>query len=530
MVVFLESPSPLLVPLLFVALALAGCTTADDAPADAAQDAPPVVSGVHITGVRHDGVTIHWTVDDEWDTVRSVVTVRASGGAAMELPEKTGRGEHSHVVDGLVPDTLYEYVVVATDPGGQTTQGRTLFFGTLPAPAEQVLPDEGDDVQFDTLTLVDVRVFHAGHDSAIIAYQVAGATGSVQSHVAYGLTDAYGQQVNASAGAGAKEVTLPDLDLLTTYHFRVTATDETGNVSSDDKIFTTAAEPDTTPPTISAVDVIGTTTDKATITWEVADESGVQSWIAYSKDSSFASTSNVQGGIGVHTVTLDGLDYDATYNFRIEARDGEANEAESTSATFTTTSVGPPAVANVTVSGVGTDGFTVSFNVTGPQDVTSKVEYGTNASYGSEAQASAGGGAKDVVLSGLDEGVEYNFRVTAEAASGIDMSGNIKQYTAALVQINITNVYPLPGGGYFEPEPLELQAGIPYLFRVTNNDEDPHKWYIEGQMPDVEPAAGIAAGGQYTFPDAYTFAAGDYTQQCSFHPAAPDMEGSATVT
>src|SRR5207249_12201461 len=94
------------------------------------------------------------------------------------------------------------------------------------------------------------------------------------SQVEYGPTSAYGQvSVLASALVTSHSVGLSGLSASTLYHYRVKSRDAVGNLTvSGDVTFTTAAPPDTTPPTVSvtapaaAATVVGTVTVSASAT------------------------------------------------------------------------------------------------------------------------------------------------------------------------------------------------------------------------------------------------------------------------
>src|SRR5437870_2091237 len=79
---------------------------------------------------------------------------------------------------------------------------------------------------------------------------------AADSQVEYGLTSAYGQvSVLASALVTSHSVGLSGLSASTLYHYRVKSRDAAGNLAtSADVTFTTAAPPDTTPPTVSMTD------------------------------------------------------------------------------------------------------------------------------------------------------------------------------------------------------------------------------------------------------------------------------------
>src|SRR5256712_3642085 len=88
------------------------------------------------------------------------------------------------------------------------------------------------------------------------------------SQVEYGLTSAYGQVTAlASALVSSHSVGLSGLSASTVYHYRVKSRDAAGNLAvSADFMFTTAAPPDTTPPTVAITAPAAGATVAGTIT------------------------------------------------------------------------------------------------------------------------------------------------------------------------------------------------------------------------------------------------------------------------
>src|SRR5207249_5335859 len=109
-------------------------------------------------------------------------------------------------------------------------------------------------------------------------------TGSAaDSQVEYGVTTAYGKVTVLTSGlVTSHSIGLSGLSASTMYHYRVKSRDAAGNLAtSADVTFTTAAPPDTTPPTVSitapaaGATVAGTMTDCASAS-DNAGEVGVQ--------------------------------------------------------------------------------------------------------------------------------------------------------------------------------------------------------------------------------------------------------------
>src|SRR5207249_7157472 len=105
-------------------------------------------------------------------------------------------------------------------------------------------------------------------------------TGSAaDSQVEYGVTTAYGKVTVLTSGlVTSHSIGLSGLSASTVYHYRVKSRDAAGNpATSADVTFTTAAPPDTTPPTVSitAPSAGATVAGTVTVSANASDNVGV---------------------------------------------------------------------------------------------------------------------------------------------------------------------------------------------------------------------------------------------------------------
>jgi peroxiredoxin len=136
-------------------------------------------------------------------------------------------------------------------------------------------------------------------------------------------------------------VTLTGLEPGTTYYFKITSTDATGNETTVEGKLTTLAAADETAPTISAVNVASITESGAIVTW-VTDEPAT-SWVEYGTTEAYGSSTAEDTTLSKgHSVALTGLEDDTTYYFKIISKDASGNEATlADNQPFTTKSVIP---------------------------------------------------------------------------------------------------------------------------------------------------------------------------------------------
>ncbi|UCE37734.1 MAG: S8 family serine peptidase [Thermoplasmata archaeon] len=131
-------------------------------------------------------------------------------------------------------------------------------------------------------------------------------------------------------------MTLTGLDEGTDYYFKIKGYDENNIGPGESPIgnFTTEILPDTTPPGIYNVEIIGKSDSTATIFWntdELAD-----SKVEYGLTAEYGSMVIDIKMVWVHSITLFGLESDTTYHFRINSSDASLNYNLSEDFNFTT--------------------------------------------------------------------------------------------------------------------------------------------------------------------------------------------------
>ncbi len=139
------------------------------------------------------------------------------------------RAGDGRLPDGLLPNTIYHYRIVATNNRGTTTS-EDRAFTTLPLPPSAT-----------TFSATAV-----GFSSASLQGQVDLQGGSGTAYFEYGTTSSHGTATAVqpiAAGPGVLNVmqTITGLLADTTYHFRVVATNASGSAFGADQVFTTAA-------------------------------------------------------------------------------------------------------------------------------------------------------------------------------------------------------------------------------------------------------------------------------------------------
>ncbi len=183
----------------------------------------------------------------------------------------------------------------------------------------------------------------------------------------------------------------------------------TGNMYVNDFVMGSG----TPAPTITAVSSSGVTTNAATVTWTTDQASS--SWVEYGTTTSYGSSTNLNPGLVTsHSQGITGLTPGITYHYRVTSAN---TNGSTTSGDYTFTTVGPPAISNVTATGITNNAATITW--TTDQASSSQVGYGTTTSYGSSsALDSAQVTSHSVTISGLSANTLYHYRVLSGNANG----------------------------------------------------------------------------------------------------------------
>ncbi|MFA5128970.1 MAG: fibronectin type III domain-containing protein [Patescibacteria group bacterium] len=314
---------------------------------------PPIVSNIRVVNILQTSASVLWDTNEP-------ATSRVNYGLSDSYGStETGDGGGlvtSHRVDlsGLTADSIYHFQIVTADAEGATTTTADDIFQTL----------SGSDITAPIIS--DIQVINITETGATIIWTT---DEPANSKVEYGLTDSYELgEVSSTDFATSHSLVISGLLGNTTYHFRVTSADSSGNAAvSGDDTFTTLAPPDSDPPIISNIRVINITETSATVTWETNERS--TSRVRYGLTGAYT-TGNIFSAdlVTTHSINLISLTRSTLYHFEVSSSDGSGNTATSGDQIFTTL---PDAVppANVTdFTAVPTADLTILLNWVNPTD------------------------------------------------------------------------------------------------------------------------------------------------------------------
>jgi len=348
----------------------------------------------------------------DWVTNRTSNSFVKYGKSSGEYGEEVGSSVQviNHVINisGLDPGTTYYYKVLWTDEDGNTGESKEYTMTTNPAPL-----------------VSGVRMTDIGMYSAYVNFTLANAT---QARVLYGLTSNYGGQVDLATSKNSSEhtVKLDKLEEGASYHLKIIAEDEEGNIfSSDDYEFETMPVPKLSE--VKIQQVRGASTATVRIAWE--SNTSVNSIVNYYKVGKMELNKNqiVLALTKKHEMFIKDLSDDSDYVFKIEGKDLMGNAAEPVGISFKTSlDLRAPVISNLktesSVIGIG-DGakgqITVSWDT--DEESTAQVEYGqgTGSDYPNKTQEQDRMTMNHVaILTDLKPGTVYHLRVVVKDRVG----------------------------------------------------------------------------------------------------------------
>jgi YVTN family beta-propeller protein len=323
-------------------------------------------------------------------------------------------------VSNLSPSTTYHYRIVAENAHGMSYGNDRTFTTSAVAP-----------------TATTRVVGEVDSESAVVNGYVNpnGATSTY--YFEYGLDDSYGSETaSQSAGSGSSNVsvseTLTDLDIYTTYHFRIVASNSAGTSYGIDRSFKTEAMLPTVETGSAVTDEYGNVAFSGTV-----NPNGTETnyYFQYGTSTSYGTNTEAQSaGSGTSGVSVEGaasgLSPNTIYHYRIKAIN-VAGASRGEDKTFTTGSfVAPPTVVRTWANPVTSTTIQLNARVN-PNGRSTEVvfEYGETSDLGSEVTADQSPisdwdfQTATCTFTGLEPRTRYYYRVRAENSEGTVYSG-----------------------------------------------------------------------------------------------------------
>ncbi len=310
----------------------------------------PAVDTLTATNIGYTSASLTGSVYGKNITTNYYFEYGTTAAYGQRTTEREARGEeraevNTQEVDGLGPDTVYHYRIVATNRFYGTSYGADQTFST----------DQEPVVETDAPAAV-------GYDDATLSGAINPRGVEVSYYFEYGPTETYGSRtVESTAGSGMASVqemqNVSGLEEGTTYHFRMVATSSYGTTYGAGRTFSTGTKPLVQ---TDAPAMVGP--EAATLSGKI-DPHGTE--VAYYFEygitpeygRSSAQTDAGSGDVDVEaSETIAGLAPGVTYYYRLVALYGSVKQYGG-EMTFTTTTlpvvIGPGPISMLTPPGPG---------------------------------------------------------------------------------------------------------------------------------------------------------------------------------
>jgi len=378
---------------------------------------PPTISDISISFLTTTSTTIHWTTEEiangeiEYGTTPSYGTT-----TPVESPLSVN---HSILLSGLTPNTLYHYRIKSSDQVGNLATSPDNTFTTeavmiiTPTPIPTVLPTltptptpsptvtatstpMGTPTPTATATPIPTpslaTAVISGVETAEVTFNTATITWQTDipsdSQVEYGDNALFGNETALDATlTTAHSVTLSNLSPNTDYYYRVISKPfglVSATVSSPYDLNTLSEPiPQAVAAQILSVSVGAITTTSATIS--TVTDTNTTAQIEYGITTGYGQTSVIDTLALSHMIALADLEPSTTYHYRMKAIDMDGDITLSEDHTFMTATppvpVPPPAaVTNLSVAGNNDTSVTLEWDVVAGSDAAAEydIRYSTS--------------------------------------------------------------------------------------------------------------------------------------------------------
>jgi len=401
----------------------------------------PVVSGVASVTLGITDATLAWTTNELSVSTLEYGTTQSYGSQAT-LSVTAGLA-HTATLTGLTGGTTYYYCIHATDLANNTTNSCPHSFTTEPVAITPPVVSAPTDTTAPQISLITVApITTTGATVAWTTNELA------TSQIQYGTTINYGQTTSLGGTASlTHSTTLASLSPDTTYHYRLTSTDASGNSAfSSDETFTTSAllpqvqaqvQSQTSTVVISGIELASIGTSTVTIAWTTDFPSDSQ--VEYGDSDNLGSLTTLSSALTTsHSVTITGLTPNTNYIFRVKSKPLGATVATvSSTDEFDTLNHSIPVVAGPNILSVSSGGLTsTGATITWSTDkaAASQVEYGISSGYGVLSPENLTlATSHSISLADLEPSTTYHFRVAStDEVSNITFSEDYTFTTSAV--------------------------------------------------------------------------------------------------
>ncbi len=387
-------------------------------------------------------VVLSWNASANAATYAVQVSTDAAFGSTVTA--QIGLTGTSASISGLGNSATYYWRVGAKDAGGVSGWSGGWSFTTIiavPGVPEQVSPA-------DNATNVLLPVVLSWNTSANVAtYAVQVSTDA-----------AFGTTVTAQIGLTGTSASISGLGNSATYYWRVGAKDA-GGVSgwSGGWSFTTIVAAPGVPVLASPSNGAGNQPVSLSLSWNASTNAASYA-VQVSMDVTFGSTVTAQIGLTGTLAAVSGLVNNATYYWRVGAKDAGGVSGWSGVWSFTTIIAAPgvPVLASPS-NGAGNQPVSLSLSWnTSTNAATYAVQVSTDAAFGSTVTAQIGLTGTMASISGLGNSATYYWRVGAKDAGGVSGWSGAWSFTTVIALPDVPQLSSPASGAIAQPVTLSL--------------------------------------------------------------------------
>jgi len=433
-------------------------TSTSSSPSNAITPATTPGAPTNVVAVGSNGqVTLNFTAPaSNGGSAITGYTATASPGGTTGV----SIGNNTNItVTGLINGVSYTFTVTATNGAGTSPPS---------SPSNAATPI--------TVPRAPTNVVATGGNGQATLTFTAPAQSGGSSITGYTATASPGGATGTCGANNFPGITVPGLTNGVSYTFTVTATNGAGvsAPSSPSNAVTPATVPD------APTNVVGTSGDgQVALTFTAPDTDGGSGITGYTATSSPGGFTGVSNGNNTN-ITVAGLTDGVAYTFKVTATNSVGTSASS-QASNSVTPAGVPAAPTNVVAVAGSGQATIVF--TAPASNGASITgYTATSSPGGITGTSVGNNTV-IVVTGLTNGVNYTFTVTATNSAGTSAVSNASNSaTPATVPSAPTNVVGVSGNG---------QATITFTAPSSNGGAN-----ITGYLATASPggATGVSSG------------------------------------
>jgi peptidoglycan hydrolase-like protein with peptidoglycan-binding domain len=392
---------------------------------------PPVVSAVATASVSPTSENVTWATGELADGQVEYGTTEGYGTSSSL--DSTLNVSHTQTLAGLAPSTTYHYRVLSKDATGNLTTSPDYTFTTESLPIVNT-PVVNPPADTTPPVISGVANSEISTNTATLIWETNELASST---LQYGTTTSYGSSATVGVTAAlAHTAVLTGLAPSTTYHYCISATDLSGNLTNScGHQFSTesAGTPqqnltDITAPLITSTSTGTPSSMSASVSW-TTDEAAT-SRVQYGTTTGYGLETALDGNLVTsHAVSLTNLSLGTEYHYQIITADSAGNTTVSGDGTFTTPAnptsgspnQGSTPAAPIVVSSAQSSGSPESATITWVTDqaTDSQVVYGTTASYGSSSTLNSTlSTTHAVTLTNLTPSTTYHYEIKSKNAGG----------------------------------------------------------------------------------------------------------------